>query len=277
LKTLGLIVVLLFAAGCSPFSTPKTAVQTLPNKFEPIPAGHALVVFARTQKAAFGNSYGSGQPFFVVDDQGKFLGEIPADARLHVVVPAGVHTFVGWHHAALGDYGQSTLVTGKLTAGRAYYVEVQQFEFPMQLVSRPFALSQRSYADQFWSDWKVGQGDCRWLEDVYKAQRVGPDPEGARAHGAEKIREQIDEARERFADRNEDGAALVWKFHDVGGTFETFFVDELRQKFMAAVGAAGCARLAEAEFQKLPESDFEAWEDTYDKADLDLDLERIEK
>jgi hypothetical protein len=160
-----------------------------------------------------------------------------------------------------------------VSAGRAYYIEVAAFEFPMQMISRPLSLSQRSYAEQNWSDWRVGQGDCRWLEDVYAARRVGPDPSpGTQVHKPEKIREQIEEARERFADRDEDASAMVWKFHDVGGTFEIFLVDELRAQFTAAFGKDGCPKRAEAEFQNLPRSQHKAWENTYDKAGMKLRL-----
>lgn len=263
----------LLLAGCGS-SMPRTHVQDLPNTNETIPAGSALVVFARTGKAPVGNRpYGGGQPFFVVDDKGAFLGEIPADARLHVVVPAGEHTFVGWHHAVLGDYGQSSLVTGTLTAGRAYYVEIDAFEFPMQMISRPLAMSQRSYDSSSWK-WRAGTGDCSSLNDVLKVKRVGPDPSPEGAHTPEKIRSQIEKAKKRYEERDADGAALVWKFHERGGTFETFFVDEMRSAFTEANGKSGCAELADAEFQKLTDADARGWEKTYKQAGMKLRIRK---
>jgi hypothetical protein len=276
LKTLTAYVVFVALAltGCAS-RVPHSKVQDLPNAGEEIPPGQALVVFARTGKAPIGNRpYGPGQPFFIVDGASRFIGEVPADARLHVLVPAGEHTFVGWHHAVLGDYGQSSLVTGTLSAGKAYYVEIDAFEFPMQMISRPLAMSQRTYESNSWK-WAAGAADCAPLEEVLRVKRVGPDPSPDPAlHTPAKIRSQIEKARERYADRDEKGAALVWKFHERGGTFETWFVDRLREDFTTAFGTGGCARVAGAEFQKLTDADAKSWEKTYKQAGMKLRIRR---
>ncbi len=104
-------VCLSLVAGCGiPTKPPRTNVQMVRDVLEPIPEGHALVVFSRLQ-------YGPFQTSFVFDDLGNFVGEVRSMTRLHVTVPAGKHTFVGWGHAVLGDYGTPSLVTGDWRRG----------------------------------------------------------------------------------------------------------------------------------------------------------------
>lgn len=234
--------------GCA--SMPKTQVQSLPDTSDALPPGHALVVFARP------SSNGPAQPFFIVDSNGRLVGELPAQSRLHVVVPAGQQTFVGWHHAVLGDYGQSTLVTGEVLAGRAYLITIGGGEYPMQFLSMPLAIP-----------------NCGLIDEVIQARRVGLDPSaGPGVFKAGKVAEQIADAQERYRDRQGQNR-YFWNFHTQGGTHEMFFTNRGGAPLSSIFGKHGGGALCQSARGKLQaEVDLAAWAAYFEEV-LDVEFE----
>lgn len=105
-----LLVVGMFAAGC--FSTSARSMTELKTP-QPIAASadQATVVFVRPSKLAWAISAN------ILDENGKFLGDMPADGHFAVTLPPGHHTFVVWAE-------NTDALSADLQPGKVYYVEV---------------------------------------------------------------------------------------------------------------------------------------------------------
>jgi len=196
LLLLGLVGVSILA--CASQRPPNPHVPTAPDERTKLPAGHAEVIFV-----AFG--YGLQQAFFIVDadDSGKFVGQVPKQSRLHIVVPAGKHTYVGWYHAAMGDWAHGSLVTGTLEAGRTYQVLLGGGAIPMQFLSMPMAVAR-----------------CQFQEGVMATTRIGVDPSFSLEPFADKVEQQIADAWKKYETLRGQQKQLLWEFHTESGTYE---------------------------------------------------------
>lgn len=89
------------------------------------PPDAALVVFVRDSSPCDG-----GDPFRVVDDTGRFLGETPPSSKFVVRMQPGRHAFFAWQpHGDLPadkfpDANQVGAIERDLTAGQTYTIEV---------------------------------------------------------------------------------------------------------------------------------------------------------
>lgn len=89
------------------------------------PPDAAQVVFVRESSSCDG-----GEPFRLVDERLRFLGDSPPASKFTVRVPAGHHEFFAWQ--PWGDIppeeypsaNQVGVVEGDFAAGRTYYVAV---------------------------------------------------------------------------------------------------------------------------------------------------------
>jgi hypothetical protein len=89
------------------------------------PPGGAMVVFVRD-----GTPCDSGDPFRIVDDERRFVGESTASSKFAVGVPAGHHAFFVWEpHGVLPpdqypEANQVGALGADFEAGKTYTVEV---------------------------------------------------------------------------------------------------------------------------------------------------------
>jgi hypothetical protein len=88
-------------------------------------ADSALVVFLRESNPCDG-----GDPFRIVDDAGRFLGEAIPNSKFEVRMPPGHHAFFAWQpngdlpRDLYPDANQVGALEADLGAGRTYTVEV---------------------------------------------------------------------------------------------------------------------------------------------------------
>jgi hypothetical protein len=117
---------MILGLGCAACTTPNPAfmapVASLDTR---APPDAARVVFVRESSACDG-----GEPFRLVDDGLKFLGDSPPKSKFTARVAAGHHAFFAWQPS--GDIApeqypfvnQVGVVEGDFAAGRTYYVAV---------------------------------------------------------------------------------------------------------------------------------------------------------
>jgi hypothetical protein len=189
----------LFAIGCAA-KVPPAKPQPVPDIKEPLPAGHALIVFARA------TAYRDADPAFIFDAAGNFVGEVPMESRLHVTVPPGTYTFVGWHVNLDGQHDRPSLVTGGVDAGRVYLVQLEQWSTPMQMLSTPLALV-----------------ECERVAAILKTQRIRAN-ELRGIIDPEVVRMQVLEATALHKKLESEGRDRFWRFQESGGTWEAFFL-----------------------------------------------------
>ena len=117
--------------------------------------------------------------------------------------------------------------------------------------------------------------NCGLVDDAVTAQRVGSDP-SARLP-PEEVAEQIAEAKERYADRLEDGPPLFWMFHNRGGTHEMFFASTGTAGPQAVFGQHGASMLCSSVRGRYQaEIDLEQW-DEYFEDTLDVEFEWVKE
>jgi hypothetical protein len=99
-----------FAAGC--FGTSANYMTAMrPPQAIAAPPDQAMVVFVRPSKMAYAVSAN------ILDETGRFLGDIPAEGHFAVPIAAGRHTFVIWAE-------NTDALTAELLPGKIYFVEV---------------------------------------------------------------------------------------------------------------------------------------------------------
>lgn len=117
---------MILGLGCSACVTPQPKFMIPVTSLDArAPSDGALVVFVRESSACDG-----GEPFRIVDDRLKFLGDSPPGSEFTVRVAAGHHAFFAWQPS--GDLppemypwaNQVGAVEGDFAAGRTYYVAV---------------------------------------------------------------------------------------------------------------------------------------------------------
>lgn len=120
------IVVAILACGCVACVTPQPAFAVpVPSLDTRPPRDRALVVFVRESSACDG-----GEPFRIVDERLRYLGDSPPGSKFAVRLTAGHHAFFAWQ--PLGDVppeeypgaNQVGALEGDFAAGRTYYVAV---------------------------------------------------------------------------------------------------------------------------------------------------------
>jgi hypothetical protein len=117
------VLVFAAAAGCakreSALMRPAPMLDTTP------PSGSALVVFVRDSTAC-----DSGDPFRIVDEQRRFLGESTPSSKFTARVEAGRHAFFVWEphgvlpHDQFPEANQVGAVGADFEAGKTYTVDV---------------------------------------------------------------------------------------------------------------------------------------------------------
>jgi hypothetical protein len=158
----------------------RSEVRSLPDRFEPIPEGQSLVVFARPEEQEWGSA------FVIVNEEGKFVADVPSKSRVHLIVPAGRHTFVGWESKVMYDYLWASRVELTTAPGLAYLVYVDSLANGLQLVARPETPSKEP---------------CSLEDDALSAHRIESDRmTGEENLADEKVKKQLATSREWFED-----------------------------------------------------------------------------
>jgi hypothetical protein len=106
-----LLALLLPIAGC--FSEVSARSMTEIKPPQPIAASpnQAMVVYVRPTKQAYAISAN------ILDENGRFLGDMPAQGHFAVALPPGRHTFVVWAE-------NTDALSAELMPGKIYFVEV---------------------------------------------------------------------------------------------------------------------------------------------------------
>jgi hypothetical protein len=102
------LLILLAAAGCGGPSYMTQAASPQPPAADP---AMATVFFIRP------SGYAGGREYVILDETGRFLGEVKGESYFVTKMPPGEHSFVAWSE------GSPTL-RATLEAGKIYYVEV---------------------------------------------------------------------------------------------------------------------------------------------------------
>jgi len=112
--------------GCAACVTPQpTFMAPIASLDTRAPSDAARVVFVRESSSCDG-----GEPFRIVDERLRYLGDSPPESKFTVRVAAGHHAFFAWQ--PFGDIppeeypwvNQVGVVEGDFAAGRTYYVAV---------------------------------------------------------------------------------------------------------------------------------------------------------
>jgi hypothetical protein len=133
------------------------------------PPGSALVVFVRDSSPCDG-----GDPFRLVDEQYRFVGESTPSSKFAVRLPPGEHAFFAWQpHGDLPrdlypHANQVGALQANLEAGRTYTVEVR-------ITNDPHGVRKTCFAYQFLSLRMVSPDDPAMAEVLGKAMPQTPD------------------------------------------------------------------------------------------------------
>lgn len=152
------------------FMTPVASLDTRP------PADAAQVVFVRESSACDG-----GEPFRIVDENLKFLGDSPPGSKFTVRAAAGHHAFFAWQPS--GDLppemypwaNQVGAVEGDFAAGRTYYVAVsiENGRFALRKTCDNYQWVALRLVDPADSEMaRVIAGAHAWVPDVSGGQRA---------------------------------------------------------------------------------------------------------
>lgn len=142
----------LAVAGCG-----SSYMHTAKGPQPPVPAGQAVVVFLRPSMFALLAHYQ------VIDEKGRFLGELLAGSHFAVPVPAGDHVFVAFHD---GDpLAHNDAMRARLLPGLTYFALVQPTMTGVEIT----AIAPRS------ESWSRVRG---WLADT---DALVPDPAAGQA------------------------------------------------------------------------------------------------
>ncbi|HEX6767016.1 MAG TPA: hypothetical protein VF103_16080 [Polyangiaceae bacterium] len=180
MKTLAVALLVAAAMPIACGNATRSEVRSLPDRFDTVPEGQSLVVFSRPEEQEWGSA------FMVVNEDGKFVADVPAKSRVHVVVPAGRHTFVGWESKVMYDYLWASRVEMTTAPGLAYLVYVESLANGLQLIARPERPSKEP---------------CSLEDDALSAQRIESDRMTAEENLAdEKVKKQLATSREWFED-----------------------------------------------------------------------------
>jgi hypothetical protein len=104
-----------FAAACAtslpPFMRVSTGVQSEPHQ------AMLVILWPST-------SCDTGGYYTLATADGKFLGNVSAGTQLHVALPAGEYTILGWNGAG-GVMGAVPVLHATVAEGRTYYVHME--------------------------------------------------------------------------------------------------------------------------------------------------------
>ena len=133
------------------------------------PAGAALVVFVRDSSPCDG-----GDPFRLVDDQYRFIGESVPSSKFAVRVPPGEHAFFAWQ--PYGDLprdlypsaNQVGALQSEFEAGKTYTVEVS-------ITNATHGVRKTCFAYQFLALRMVNPEDPEMKDVLGKAMPLTPD------------------------------------------------------------------------------------------------------
>jgi hypothetical protein len=172
-----LALVLVALSGCG--SAARYMVeQKPPVALTPAP-GKALVVFVRPSKFAWAVSAN------IIDENGTFLGDMPAKGHFGVSMPPGQHMLVVWAE-------NTDALVANLVPGKIYFVEVypSMGAFSAHMHMRAVKPSSPAWAQR-----------DRWIVD--STQFIVSDPAGAQANlerkGRDKIMLRVQRGREHMA------------------------------------------------------------------------------
>jgi hypothetical protein len=101
----------LTAGGCGTTSTARFMAEVVPPQPIAAPPDRAVVVFVRPSNIAWAIAAN------ILDENGRFLGDMPAKGHFSVAVPPGPHMFVIWAE-------NTDALSATLLPGRIYFVEV---------------------------------------------------------------------------------------------------------------------------------------------------------
>jgi len=178
MQRLTLLLVLL--AGCAGSSKYMLKDET-PDAIQP-QAGQALIVFVRP------SGFGHGATFAVFDDQGNFVGQVPAKGHVMHHATPGRHRYLVWAE-------NTAVLDAEVAAGKIYIVEVP---------ARMGAWSARAHL------LPVKRGSEEWdeaLEWVKETNQWDVDPELAKQWKTEKaagLEKQLQRGKEMWAKYDEE-------------------------------------------------------------------------
>ena len=164
------------ASGCA--SAARYMEEVHPSRKIVAPPDLATVVFVRPSKLAFAVSAN------IIDEGGRFIGDIPAKGHFAAVVPPGHHTFVIWAE-------NTDALSADLAPGRIYFIEVYPsmgaFSAQMHMKAIKPSLPNWSRRDQ-------------WMQETtqFRADQAGGQENLVRK-GEEKVRERVRRGMEHMS------------------------------------------------------------------------------
>lgn len=183
-RTCGLVATLAMGITLGSCRAAHSEVRSVPDAWEAVPPGHSLIILTRPQ------AIGWAEGFLVVDDNGNFVAALPAQSRVHLIVPAGRYTFVGWGSKVMQDYLWASRVELQTAPNSAYFVFAQfRPDEGWQLILDP-----RMAPDE-----RI----CDWEAEALAGRRIAPDHASGQAYlDREEVAEQIQDSREWLADQD---------------------------------------------------------------------------
>ncbi len=170
---------------------PTSTARTVADSADSLGEGQALIIFARP---ADGIRFDS---FLIVEEDGRFLTELPVETRSHVVVEAGAHTFVGWSQKPMQSYVGANRIVVDAAPGRAYFVWV---------VERGLYLGFTGWLSPFLH--VEDKPRCHWWGKALALRRVAAEPPLLEA---ERVREMVSDSAEWLTDLEADEGAAFQK------------------------------------------------------------------